>query len=157
MNQALFYERIKKFLADHTTLALATVAKDGRPYATALFYAETDDLSLIFISEQKTRHSQNIAYNNQVAVTVYADGQLWASIRGLQIEGRCVPLAGQAAKMAQNIYLQKFSFIQQNAPLRSMLNNVTFYQIVPAWVRLIDNSLGFGHKEEIWLPLRPEN
>ena len=32
-----------------------------------------------------------------------------------------------------------------------MLNTVAFYQITPTWIRLIDNSRGFGHKEEIWL------
>jgi uncharacterized protein len=156
MTQTSTQQRIKKFLAAHTTLTLATVTGDGRPQAAPLFFAETDDLSLIFISEKKVRHSRNIAQNNNVAVTIYADGQPWQSICGLQIEGTCVPLAGEAAQNARNIYLQKFSFIQQNTLLQLMLNTVTFYQITPAWIRLVDNAQGFGHKEEIWLPPRSE-
>ena len=156
-NHTSTQQRIKQFLADHTTLTLATVAADGRPQAAPLFFAETDELALIFISEQKARHSKNIAANNAVAATIYADGQQWQTIRGLQIEGICSPLAGQAAKTARAIYLQKFSFIQQNKLLRVMLNTVTFYQITPGWIRLIDNSRGFGHKEEIRLNVPTKN
>ena len=59
--------RLREFLAEQTTLTLATVAEDGRPQAAPLFYAETDDLALIFISEKKARHSQNIARQKRVA------------------------------------------------------------------------------------------
>jgi uncharacterized protein YhbP (UPF0306 family) len=143
--------RIKQFLADHTTLTLATMAADGQPQAAALFFAETDDLSLIFISEKKTRHSQNVAQNSRVAATIYADGQLWQSIRGLQLEGTCTALSGQAARTARKVYLAKYPFIAENKLLAAMLNLVTFYKITPTWIRLIDNSRGFGHKEELQL------
>jgi len=157
VSQTSTKQRIKQFLADHTTLTLATVSADGHPQAAPLFFAETDDLSLIFISESKARHSKNIARNSNVAATIYADGQHWQSIQGLQIEGICSLLSGQATKTAKDIYLQKFPFIQQNRVLRVMLNTVTFYQITPTWIRLIDNSRGFGHKEEIKLSTRAKN
>jgi uncharacterized protein YhbP (UPF0306 family) len=157
VSQQATRQRIKQFLADHTTLTLATVSADGRPQAAPLFFAETDDLALIFISEQKVRHSKNIAANNIVAATIYADGQQWQTIRGLQIEGTCSPLAGQAVKTARDIYLRKFPFIQQNKLLLVMLNTVAFYQITPGWIRLINNSQGFGHKEEIWLNVQAKD
>jgi hypothetical protein len=157
VSQQATRQRIKQFLADHTTLTLATVSADGRPQAAPLFFAETDDLALIFISEQKVRHSKNIAANNIVAATIYADGQQWQTIRGLQIEGTCSPLAGQAVKTARDIYLRKFPFIQQNKLLLVMLNTVAFYQITPGWIRLINNSQGFGHKEEIWLNVQSKD
>jgi len=151
VSQTSTKQRIKQLLAGHTTLTLATVSAAGRPQAAPLFFAETDDLALIFISEPKVRHSQNIVHNSRVAVTIYADGQQWQTIRGLQIEGICSSLSGQAAQTARGIYLRKFPFIQQNKVLLVMLNTVTFYQITPTWIRLIDNSQGFGHKEEIRL------
>lgn len=144
--------RLKKFLAGHTTLTLATVAEDGRPQAAALFYAETDDLALIFISEKKARHSQNIARQKRVAATIYADGQQWQTIKGLQLEGVCTELAGQTARTARAIYTAKYPFISRNKLLQLMFLKVTFYQIKPTWLRLIDNSLGFGHKEEFHWP-----
>jgi uncharacterized protein YhbP (UPF0306 family) len=140
--------RIKNFLGDHTTLALATLAEDGRPQAAPLFYAEMDDLSLIFISEQKARHSQNVARDDRVAATIYADGQPWQTIRGLQLEGICTPLSGAPAETARTAYLAKYPFILESKLLTGMLERVTFYKISPTWLRLIDNSQGFGHKEE---------
>jgi uncharacterized protein YhbP (UPF0306 family) len=140
--------RLKQFLAAHTTLTLATLAEDGRPQAAPLFYAEMDDLSLIFISEQRVRHSQNVAHDSRVAATIYADGQQWQTIQGLQLEGMCMALSGEAAEAAQAAYLAKFPFISADPFLAGMLQRVTFYRISPAWLRLIDNSQGFGHKEE---------
>ena len=148
MDTASTTPQIKQFLSGHTTLTLATVAEDGRPQAAPLFYAEMDDLSLIFISERKARHSQNVSRDNRVAATIYADGQQWQNIQGLQIEGICAGLAGQAARAARRVYLNKYPFIKQNKILWLMLNTITFYKITPTWMRLIDNSQGFGHKEE---------
>ncbi len=143
-----FRSRLKAFLAAHTTLTLATIGEDGRPQAAPLFYAETADLSLIFISEPKARHSRNLARDNRVAATIYADGQLWQNIRGLQVEGTAAALAGEAARAARVVYLAKFPFIAESKVLAAALALVTFYQLSPAWFRLIDNSRGFGHKEE---------
>jgi uncharacterized protein YhbP (UPF0306 family) len=140
--------RLKQFLAAHTTLTLATLAEDGRPQAAPLFYAELDDLSLIFISEPKARHSQNVAHDGRVAVTIYTDGQQWQTIRGLQLEGVCAALSGEAAEIAQTTYLAKYPFIATDPFLAGLLQKVTFYKISPTWLRLIDNSQGFGHKEE---------
>jgi len=143
--------RLKEFLAAHTTLTLATLAEDGRPQAAPLFFAEMDDLSLIFISEQKVRHSQNVAHDERVAAAIYADGQQWQTIKGVQLEGMCAPLSGEAAEAARTVYLAKFPFVAANEALRRMLDKITFYKISPLWLRLIDNSQGFGHKEELWL------
>lgn len=151
MNSDSTRQRIREFLAAHTTLTLATLAETGQPQAAPLFFAETETLDLIFISEQKVRHGQNIARDQRVAATVYADGQSWQSIQGLQLEGRCEALSPNAAQAARDIYLAKYPFIAENKFLAEMLDRVTFYKISPAWVRLIDNTQGFGHKEEIQL------
>ncbi len=148
MNVETTQARIKQFLADHTTLTLATLAEDGRPQAAPLFYAEMDDLSLVFISEPKVRHSQNVARDGRIAATIYADGQQWQTIQGLQLEGTCAALSGEAAEAARVVYLAKYSFIAESEFLSEMLRQVTFYKISPTWIRLIDNSQGFGHKEE---------
>ncbi len=141
--------RIRQFLAAHTTLTLATLAEDGRPQAAPLFFAELEDLSLIFISEPRVRHSQNVARDNRVAASIYADGQEWQSIRGVQLEGTCILLADEAAAEARAVYLAKYPFIAENKLLLGMLERVSFYKIIPIWIRLIDNSQGFGYKEEV--------
>lgn len=148
---AVTEKRIREFLASHTTMTLATIAEDGRPQAASLFYAEMADLSLVYISEKKVRHSQNLQRDARAAATVYADGQKWQEIQGLQIEGVCRPLTGQDARAAQGAYVEKFSFIKSNLMIGAVLKISTFYRLSPEWMRLTDNTRGFGHKEE-WRP-----
>jgi uncharacterized protein YhbP (UPF0306 family) len=135
---------ILDFLAAHNTLALATAGAGGQPHAAALFYAYTPELRLIFLSEPDMLHVQLIGEGAAVAVTIQADGQDWQRITGLQIHGWAQP-AGDAARA---IYLARFPFIARTEVLARALKSVRFYEITPRWIRLIDNRLGFGHKQE---------
>ncbi len=138
------YQAVLDFLQEHQTLTLATVGPDGTPHAAALFYAYTEDLRLIFLSAPDTQHAQHIGNSAPVAVTIQADGQDWRRIIGLQLHG----IAGPADENARRIYLARFSFIARTESLVQLLRGVRFYVIMPTWVRLIDNRLGFGHKQE---------
>ena len=137
-------QRLFHFLAAHNTLTLATVGPGGEPHAAALFYAFTPDLHLIFLSEPDTLHARHIGPGAAVAVTIQADGQDWRRITGLQMHGMARP----ASDAARQIYLARFPFIARTETLARALKNSRFYEITPAWARLIDNSLGFGHKQE---------
>jgi len=141
--------QIQPFLASHTTLSLATINLDGGPQSAVLFYAETDELSLVFTSERKTQHSKNIARDNRVAGAIYADGQDWQSIQGIQFEGICSELSGADGREAKTIYITKYPFITKNKLLEIALSKAVFYRINPTWIRLVDNSRGFGYKREI--------
>ena len=88
MNDAGVRERIRAFLMERTTLALATVSPDGTPAVAAVFFAAGDNLDLFFLSEERTEHGRNMLANPQVAGAIHADGQDWRSIRGLQLRGR---------------------------------------------------------------------
>ncbi len=138
------YQPLLDFLAAHNTLTLATVGEDGQPHAAALFYAFTPELQLIFLSEPDTLHARHIGEGAPAAVTIQADGQDWQRITGLQMHGMVRP-AGDSARQT---YLARFPFIARTETLARALKDVRFYEITPAWARLIDNRLGFGHKQE---------
>jgi len=137
------YQPILDFLFAHNTLTLATVGGDG-PHAAALFYAYTPDLTLIFLSEPDTLHARHIGQGAPVAVTIQADGQDWRRITGLQMHG----VARPAGESARKVYLARFPFIVRTEILTRALKNIRFYKLTPQWIRLIDNRLGFGHKQE---------
>ncbi len=159
-------DRIMAFLAAHTTMTLATVRTDaltgtsGAPQAAAVFYAPDDELNLYFLSEPTTRHARNLATDPRVAATIQADGQDWRQIRGLQIEGMAflVEDVGEMAHAAQ-VYAARFDFLAglltgagEGAPaLVGPLVRSRFYVLRPHWLRLIDNRVHFGYKEELWL------
>jgi hypothetical protein len=152
--------RVQDFLARHKTMTLATAGADGAPQAAAVFYAADEAMDLFFLSSPNSRHSLNLARQPRVAATIQADNQAWQSIQGLQIEGTAHVVEGAAGLAhALRVYAVRFDFLRgllgvENAgpaALRGPLASSRFYILRPAWLRLIDNKLGFGHKEELIL------
>jgi len=143
-------DRIGAFLAAHNTLTLATVGADGQAHACAVFYAAGPDLALYFLSEPKTLHARHIGEGPlMIAATIEDNNQDWISIRGLQIHGLARPCTGEDADNARTLYAARYPFVGGVQTLAGPLARARFYQITPSWFRLIDNTLGFGHNEEL--------
>ena len=151
--------RIVAFLAEHTTLTLATVdARRGLPAAAAVFYAADDALNLYFLTEEKTEHGQNLLRQPHVAGAIQADGQDWRTIRGLQLRGRAQIVTGGELPRAVTTYGRRFVFVAgllagQSGPavLSGPLARARFWVLRPTWLRLTDNTVRFGYKEELRL------
>lgn len=158
MSDAATRDRILAFLREHTTLALATVAPDGAPAVAAVFYAADDDFCLYFLTEERTEHGRNMLANPRVAGAVYADGQDWRGIRGLQLKGRAEIVAGVELARAIKTYGARYAFVASllagqagPAALSGPLARARFWVLRPDWFRLTDNTVRFGHKEELRL------
>lgn len=143
-----FLRQVHSFLADHTTLTLATIGPEGEPHAADLYYAQTGDLILYFISVPGSRHAGNVARDPRVAATIHADSTRWRDIRGVQLEGRCVRVAVTERATAWAHYTAKFPFVLTDAALARALQKVGVYRITPHWLRWIDNTTGLGHNQE---------
>lgn len=158
MSEAETRERIRFFLREHTTLALSTVGADGAPAAAAVFYASDDNLNLYFLSEERTEHGRNMLANPQVAGAIHADGQDWRAIRGIQLKGRAEIAAGSELVRAMKTYAARYAFVASllagqagPAVLTGPLARARFWVLRPSWLRLVDNTVRFGHKEELHL------
>lgn len=147
---------VRRFLDQHNTLTLAT-SGDGMPWAATVFFASDADLNLYFVSDHRTRHGRDMAANPAVVATVNPDCDDWRDIRGLQIRGAASVVEGLARAKALTLYLAKFPQIDAlfNRPgdaheetIAQRLKATNFYRIVPDWIRFIDNSKGFGAREE---------
>jgi uncharacterized protein YhbP (UPF0306 family) len=137
---------VLKLGAQHSTLTLATTTASGLPQAAPLFFAVDADGSLIFVSGAESRHSQNIAASDKAAVTIYGDTWNWNEIVGMQMEGSVSAIpAGPERDRAWETYKAKFPFVVnfENEVARSH-----FYRFTPRWVRMIDNRVRFGYREE---------
>jgi uncharacterized protein len=145
-------QTIHNFLATHNTLSLAMTGAEGQPHACALFYAAGLDLTLYFLSDPKTDHARFIEAGAQVAATIEANNQDWNSICGLQLHGFASPCReADEKKTARAIYAARYPFVAKAETLAAPLARACYYRITPSWIRLIDNTRGFGHKEE-WRP-----
>ena len=137
---------VVNLLAKHSTLTLATTTASGLPGAAPLFFAAAVDGSLLFVSGAESRHSLNIAANGKAAVAIYGETRSWNDIIGLQMEGvvSAIP-AGPEREAAWVTYRAKFPFV---VDFEAEVSRSTFYRFTPRWVRLIDNGVRFGYKEE---------
>jgi uncharacterized protein YhbP (UPF0306 family) len=140
------------YLAEHHVLTLATHGADG-PWAAAVFYVN-DGYTLFFLSSPKSRHARNLASEPRVAGTVQEDYAEWTEIRGIQLEGRVRELVGAEALRARELYGAKFAVVgaQAPAPIVAALAKVSWYELVPDHLHFVDNSVAFGHRDEIALP-----
>lgn len=144
--------RLQAFLQAHHVMTLATVGADG-PWAAAVFYAvETTPAgrSLLFLSSPRSRHAEHLAQDARVAVTIQRDYADWPEITGVQAEGTVERIDGAAVAAARARYAERFSLVAR-APARiaEALARVHWYRFVPLRLYLIDNRLGFGHRDEI--------
>jgi uncharacterized protein YhbP (UPF0306 family) len=148
-------ERITRFIDENHVMALATAGPNG-PHAANLFYAR-DGLCLVWVSDKESRHSQQIVLEPRVSAVIAPDISDYALIRGVQIHGtgRCVTDKNERARLL-DVLAARYPFLAKlnEAPARMAVafESAAVYALHPRQIVLIDNSLGFGHKETLVLP-----
>jgi len=148
MTPGLAHE-VADYLALHHVLTLATCGADG-PWAAAVFYVH-DGNALTFLSSPATRHCRNLAHDARCAATIHDDTGDWSRIKGIQLEGRARELEGDEARLARQRYGEKFPLIAEltPAPIAQALAKVRWYRLDAQRLYFIDNSRGFGHREQV--------
>lgn len=132
-------ERIAKFIKRHHVLTLATVSAAGEPYCSNAFYAyDAARNALIFTSDDATRHASEMRASAVVAASIVLETRIVGRIQGVQICGRAV----EGDDNDRRVYLKRFPYAAAMAP-------TTFWRIEPTFMKLTDNTLGFG-KKLIW-------
>jgi uncharacterized protein YhbP (UPF0306 family) len=150
-------QAVQAYLAAHNTMTVASSSGDI-PWAAAVFYVADANLDLYFKSAPDTRHMMQVDDNPLVAATIQDDGQAWESIRGLQLLGTCTWVEDTAIRRIDRLYEERCPFLaeldqdsanENERILAERLRRTPYVQLRPQFIRLIDNSLGFGHKIEI--------
>lgn len=139
------------YLASHHVITLAT--SDGQStWAAAVFYVN-DGLDLYFLSSPASQHGRHIAANPRVAGTIHEDYHDWREIKGIQLEGDVRVLSGDEETHARALYGAKFPVVGQIAKAPTVivkaLAKVSWYRLRPRRLFYIDNSKGFGKREEL--------
>jgi len=149
-------QEILKYIQAHNTMTLATSMGDV-PWAATVFYA-SDDLTLYFFSAPDSRHSQNLAANPRVGVTIQEDYHDWREIKGIQLEGTATVLDSLTQKAkAMAVYARKYPEIVKifTNPASGLFYKaflkVKFYCIIPEKLFFINNEHGFGKRQELIL------
>lgn len=132
-------------------MTLATWGAEG-PWAAAVFYANKD-FDLYFLSAPTSRHSLNIEAHPGVAATIQEDYDDWPEIKGIQLEGQAQRVSGAEQAMAIAHYGLKFPVVgnlaQAPAEIIAAMSKIAWYKVTPSKLYFIDNSIGFGHRDEV--------
>lgn len=145
------HHSIYAFLLLHKVMTIAFTDTAG-PGACALWFTPSPDLELFFLSSPRTRHGMALASGGHVAFTIQKDDQSWQCIQGVQGTGYCAPVPDMQMDNAWQTYSARFPFVlQQFGTIAVALASVTLWSVKPTWFRLIDNTKGFGHKDEVTL------
>ena len=132
-------EHIAKFIKRHHVLTLATVSAEGAPYCSNAFYAyDATRNVLIFTSDDDTRHVAEMRASATVAASIVLETRIVGRVQGLQLCGTAV----EGGDEDRRAYLKRF-------PYAAAMGAATFWRIEPTFMKLTDNTLGFG-KKLIW-------
>ncbi len=144
-------DRVQAFLDRHHVMTLATAGPAG-PWAAAVFYVR-DGLRLYFVSSPRSRHAQELAASPRVAAAIHGECQGWAEIEGVQLEGHAAPVDDRALPKVRALYGARFPFVgkvgEVPPAILAALARVRWFELVPEAIYLLDNSLGFGHRERL--------
>ena len=153
---------VGRFLENHNTLSLATTRAD-EPWAASVFFASDQALNIYFVSDPMTHHGQDLDANTRVAGTVNGDCDGWSDIMGVQLTGHARQVPDRDRDRVLALYLGKFADVaqliqqpqsDQDKLIGGRLAVTPFYELRPEWIRLIDNTRGFGFKQELDLHIR---
>lgn len=144
-------ERALDYLRGHHVMTLATHGSEG-PWAAAVFYVN-DGFTLFCLSAPSSRHCTNLAHSPRISATIQEDYADWPQIKGVQLEGIASEISGEEEARARRLYGEKYPVVgklaQAPAAIVKAMAKVRWYKIVPDRFFFIDNSAGFGHRDEI--------
>ena len=131
-------ERIVKFIKKHHVLTLCTTNDQGEPYTANCFYAyDSKRNKLVFTTDDDTRHGREMAERSTVAVNIVLETRIVGRVQGIQICGRAM----RGDDEAKRSYVKRFPY--------AMAMPLNIWMVEPTWMKLTDNTLGFG-KKLIW-------
>ena len=131
-------KRIIDFIKAHHLLTLATT-KDNIPYCANCFYVFNEkNNSLIFSSDNKTKHAQDFIANPNVAGSIALETKEVSKIQGVQLIGTILELKEEELKITKKQYLKAFPYAR--------LMRLHLWAMQLTFIKMTHNRLGFGKK-----------
>lgn len=125
-------------------MTLATVGNNVASAAAVFYVPIKNNTSLIFVSSPESEHILNSKVEPRCAITIQENGLEWSIIKGAQLKGT----VNVAEEKYWTNYFESHPYIKSNETLSKALEKVKLYEFKIKWARLIDNSKGFGNREE---------
>ncbi|QOR01584.1 MULTISPECIES: pyridoxamine 5'-phosphate oxidase family protein [unclassified Campylobacter] len=133
-------KRIKTFIQSQKLLTLSMLDDDGGVYCASCYYAFDDkNLSLIFASEEHTKHIQLALKTPNVGVNIALDTDVINLIKGVQIKAHFQT----ASKEQEALYYHAFPFAR--------LAKASIFTLKIQWAKYTDNKILLSKKLEFFI------
>ena len=148
----------RSLASDQSTMTLATASND-EAWAAPVYYVLFKS-AFYFLSDPKSRHIEEALQSGQSSAAVHAAASTWQEIRGLQMSGVVVPIAGGIeALQALKDYLKKYPFTKELIGKNAVPDITSFrerfgvrlYKFNPSLVYYLDNRIRFAFREAVTL------
>jgi uncharacterized protein YhbP (UPF0306 family) len=140
---------VAQFIKDHHVLSLAVRSEDDSPYAVNLFYCLAADGTILIFTKPDSVHGRSMLEFPRVAGTISGSETSWNKIRGVQFKANARPLLAEKADISWKVYRKRFPFLKFQPPaLVKAITSAHMWALEPSWIRFIDNTKAFKHKEE---------
>ena len=137
---------LRELIGERTVLCLASSSRRG-PWCAPLFFAPIDGgARLVFVTDPKSRHGRELAADPRAAAAVWFETADVKQVRGVQLAGRVVALAGRDAARARAAFLRRHP---RAAPYLAKRPHERFFAFAVARAKVTDNRRGFGFKVEL--------
>jgi hypothetical protein len=132
---------IVQFIKKHHVFNLA-VYSDGMLWTASCFYAFwQEEMALVFLSDEDTKHSQMMLSNPNVVGTITLETRIIGKIQGLQFIGEVQKLEKESSSLTKRLYYKRFPY--------TLGTQSAFWLLTIHYAKLTDNRLGFG-KKIVW-------
>lgn len=128
-------------------LSMSYLGRDGPEACNLWFVYNSEKEEIYFLSSINTTHGEILHMGGLVGFTIAADVQNYLEIQGIQGKGYCKPVPKELIDDALILYKKKFPIIMESKIQAIVETSILFY-IKISWLRLIDNTVSFGFKEE---------
>jgi uncharacterized protein YhbP (UPF0306 family) len=133
-------------LLDLPSMTICTSTPLAVPHAATVYFVAGDHLNLYFLSAPSSQHVRDLAVNPVAAVAIDPLVEKWQEIRGLQMRGKVTEIPNGFQSVAGWArFVAKFPYVK-NLEIEVLKNR--FYAFKPDWIRLVDNRVRFGYKQE---------
>lgn len=125
---------------------MSTVNQDGTAHVNTAFFCTDSEWRMFFVSDEKTKHSQNINERSSMAVAVCRSDQDWNDWKvGLQLFGKCKMARGSEAELGARLYKKRFPayavWLQELGRDVQDSGLPRFFKFVPKSVKLLHEEV----------------
>ena len=140
-------QKIENYIAGHRKMTLATVSSDGSPVAHTVQYV-AEGSTVFFFTKPMQRKVLNIINDSRVGYAIDHEYDNWGEIQGVQMMGNAGIIEDQEERL-RIFNLFKKRFVQMANTPDVFLEKHAIIRISPATGRFIDNTVSFGHHDDI--------